>query len=146
MQTLYLWLKIVHIVAVISWMAALLYLPRLFVYHRENHDKPDFVAVVRVQEGRLFNAIAMPAMVLSVLSGLGLFYVSGGLELFHYGWVHLKLLFVLLLLHFHFMCRKWMRALKNEGTYKSSRFFRVMNEVPTVCMAVIVFAVVGKFF
>ncbi|WP_205435712.1 protoporphyrinogen oxidase HemJ [Helicobacter suis] len=142
----YLWLKMLHIVAIISWMAALLYLPRLLVYHRENYDKPEFVAIVQVQESKLFNAIATPAMIISVLSGLGLIYVLNPAALFSHGWLHLKLLFVLVLLHFHFMCKKWMRELKKEGTYKSSRFFRFANEVPTICMIVIVFAVVGKFF
>ncbi|WP_235853027.1 MULTISPECIES: protoporphyrinogen oxidase HemJ [Helicobacter] len=126
-------------------MAALLYLPRLLVYHRENIDKQEFVRIVQVQEDKLYGYIAMPAMVLSVLSGVLLLYILGT-EVFHHGWLHLKLLCVLILLHYHFMCKKFMRALRHDSAYKSPSFFRWINEVPTICMIVIVFCVVGKFF
>ncbi|MFC3848133.1 protoporphyrinogen oxidase HemJ [Helicobacter baculiformis] len=145
MENWYVWFKIVHVIGIISWMAALFYLPRLLVYHRENMDKQDFVAIVQVQEQKLYSYIAMPAMLISVLSGLGLLYILGT-EVFHHGWLHLKLLCVLILLHYHFMCRKFMRMLAQDSTYKSGKFFRLINEVPTFCMVVIVFCVVGKFF
>lgn len=146
MENLYVWLKIVHVIAIISWMAALLYLPRLLVYHREYSDKPDFVEVVQIQEYKLYTYIATPSMIASVLSGIALIWVLGGAQLFHHGWLHLKLLFVLILLHYHFMCKKFVRALRRDGKYKSPRFFRLINEVPTLCMVVVVFCVVGKFF
>ncbi|WP_120948155.1 protoporphyrinogen oxidase HemJ [Helicobacter mehlei] len=146
MDNLYVWLKMVHIIGVISWMAALFYLPRLLVYHREYSDRAEFVAVVQIQEQKLYYYIAMPAMIVSVLSGIALIWAFGGLALFHHGWLHVKLLFVLILLHFHFMCKKFMRELGRDGQYKSPKFFRLINEVPTLCMIVIVFCVVGKFF
>ncbi|WP_104692737.1 protoporphyrinogen oxidase HemJ [Helicobacter felis] len=145
MEDWYIWLKIIHVIGIISWMAALFYLPRLFVYHRENSDKQEFVAIVQVQEQKLFSYIAMPAMIISALSGLALLSILGS-EVFHHGWLHLKLLCVLILLHYHFMCRKFIRELGKNAHYKSGRFFRWINEVPTICMVVIVFCVVGKFF
>ncbi|WP_104750439.1 protoporphyrinogen oxidase HemJ [Helicobacter cynogastricus] len=145
MENWYLWIKIAHVIGVISWMAALFYLPRLFVYHREHHDKPEFVAIVCIQEQKLYQYIAMPAMILVVISGLALLYILGT-EVFKHGWLHLKLLCVLILLHYHFMCGKFIRVLGQNGQHKSGRFFRWINEVPTICMIVIVFCAVGKFF
>ncbi|RDU71341.1 protoporphyrinogen oxidase HemJ [Helicobacter aurati] len=136
--------KAIHIIAVISWMAALLYLPRLFVYHvREKSNQP-FKKVVEVQERRLYYGIGYPAMLLTIISGT--LMLTADLHLFSTGgWLHAKLTFVALLIIFHFFCGFYRKALLSNN-YKSTLFFRVFNEIPTLLMiGIVIMAVVKPF-
>lgn len=138
------YVKVFHILSVISWMAALFYLPRLFVYHSENFENENFVEVVKIQERKLFNGIATPAMVMSVLSGITMIFLQP--ELFKTGiWIHIKLLFVILLLVFHFSCLYYLKKFMRDIRVASGRFFRFYNEIPTILLVVIVVCVVLRF-
>lgn len=144
MSEFYIIFKAIHIVAVISWMAALLYLPRLFVYHSEQRENIHFRKVIEVQEKNLYYTIGYPAMILTVASGI--LMLIPNLELFKSGgWLHVKLMFVLLLIVFHFYCGFYRKTLL-LGKYKSSRFFRIFNEIPTLLMIGIVIMVVIRPF
>lgn len=143
-HTFYPWVKIIHIVGVISWMAALFYLPRLFVYHSENFNNKAYTDIVKIQERRLMRGIGHPAMIFSVLSGMVLLSMQP--NIFHSGiWLHIKLLFVLLLLLFHFSCTYFLRSFANDKCPGSGKFFRFFNEIPTVFLIVIVICVVLRF-
>ncbi|MGN8485707.1 protoporphyrinogen oxidase HemJ [Helicobacter pylori] len=141
----FLWVKAFHVIAVISWMAALFYLPRLFVYHAENAHKKEFVGVVQIQEKKLYSFIASPAMGFTLITGILMlliepaFFKSGG-------WLHAKLALVVLLLAYHFYCKKCMRELEKDPTRRNARFYRVFNEIPTILMILIVILVVVKPF
>jgi|TARA_B100001059_G_C17528531_1_gene424369 putative membrane protein len=136
---LFLWIKIIHILAVISWMAGLLYLPRLFVYHSENSKDSLLNDTFKVMEHKLFRFIMSPAMMVVWVSGLILFYNSG-FQL----WLILKFLLVILMTLFHIFLKKCITGF-NEGTNKfSSNFFRFINEIPTILMIFIVILVVLK--
>ncbi len=136
---------IVHIIAVIAWMAALFYLPRLYVYHIENINKKDFVDVVKVQERKLYRAIAMPAMIVAVLAGAGMLVISP--EMFLSGpWLHAKLFIALLLIIYTFSLGHYKNDLAKGICKRSSKFFRAYNEIPTLAMILIVFYVVTKSF
>ncbi|MCE3038356.1 protoporphyrinogen oxidase HemJ [Helicobacter anatolicus] len=138
------YVKVFHILSVISWMAALFYLPRLFVYHSENFENENFVEVVKIQERKLFNGIATPAMVMSILSGITMIFLQP--ELFKTGmWIHIKLLFVILLLVFHFSCLYYLKKFMRDIRVASGRFFRFYNEIPTILLVVIVVCVVLRF-
>lgn len=141
----YFWLKAVHILAVISWMAGLFYLPRLFVYHAENIGKTELVAVFKVMERRLLKAIMRPAGAVAVVTGLWLIW-SGS----WYGpmpvWLWLKLLFVLLLMGFHGMLEVHAGRFRDGREEKPGRYFRIINEVPTLLLIGIVIMVVVKPF
>ena len=136
---LFLWIKIIHIIAVISWMAGLLYLPRLFVYHSENSKDSLLNDTFKVMEYKLFRFIMSPAMMVVWVSGLILFYNSG-FQL----WLILKFLLVILMTLFHIFLKKCITGF-SEGTNKfSSNFFRFINEIPTILMIFIVILVVLK--
>ncbi|STQ86344.1 protoporphyrinogen oxidase HemJ [Helicobacter muridarum] len=136
--------KALHIIAVISWMAALLYLPRLFVYHSEQKDNIQFKQVVQIQEKRLYYGIGYPGMLLSIISGI-LMILSNPHLFASGGWLHAKLTFALLLIIFHFACGFYRRALMLDN-YKSARFFRFFNEIPTLLMiGIVIMAVVKPF-
>lgn len=141
----YFWIKTVHILAVISWMAGLFYLPRLFVYHAENAGKGELVAVFKVMERRLLKAIMRPAGAVAVVTGLWLIW-SGS----WYGpvpaWLWLKLLFVLLLLGFHGMLEVHAGRFRDDREERSGRYFRIINEIPTLLLIGIVIMVVVKPF
>ena len=138
----YLLFKSLHLIAVISWMAGLLYLPRIFVYHSEaSHiSQKD---VFKIMERKLYNYIMRPAMILSWLFGIILIWING-IETFAYLWLQLKILFVVILTVYHEYLGKCMRTLKLRKNSKSSRFFRIINEVPTILLIFIVFIVVFK--
>jgi TIGR00701 family protein len=139
----YLWLKALHVIAIISWMAGLLYLPRLFVYHCEVEPGSAASETFKVMERRLLKAIMHPAMALSWAVGLYL-AVSGGL--FLEGWFHVKLTLVVLMTVSHFMMMKWKNDFAADRNVRPQRFFRVVNEVPTLLMiAIVVLAVVKPF-
>ena len=141
-MNLYLLFKSLHIIAVISWMAGLLYLPRIFVYHAESqHDSQR--EIFKVMERKLYNFIMMPAMVLSWLFGFLLIH-SLGFSIFQELWMQIKTVAILLLTHYHFYLGKHLRLFLSGENSKSSKFFRIINEIPTILLIVIVFVVVFK--
>ena len=142
-MNLYLLFKSLHLIAVISWMAGLLYLPRIFVYHVENYQKKEATEIFETMEKRLFNYIMRPAMILSWLFGIILIWING-IESFAYLWLQLKILFVVILTIYHEYLGKCMRLLKSKESTKTSKFFRIINEIPTVLLIFIVFVVVFK--
>ena len=141
-MNIYLLFKALHLIAVISWMAGLLYLPRIFVYHSEAVDDSQ-KTVFKVMERKLYNYIMRPAMILSWLFGIILIWING-IESFTYLWLQLKILSVVILTIYHEYLGKCMRSLKSKENSKSSRFFRIINEIPTVLLILIVFIVVFK--
>lgn len=141
----FLWIKAFHVISVISWMAMLFYLPRLFVYHAENMTNKGFVEVVKIQEHKLYYFIGVPAFWASVISGAAMIWLSP--ELFHTGiWLHIKLTFALILIAYHFSLKYFLKAFKEDRCTKSGKFFRVYNEVPTIAMIVIVIMAIVKPF
>ncbi|MBC7952093.1 MAG: protoporphyrinogen oxidase HemJ [Rhodospirillaceae bacterium] len=140
---LYLWLKALHVIAVISWMAGLLYLPRLFVYHCEVQVGSETSEKFKIMERRLLKAIMIPAMVVAWAVGL-ILAISGGL--FQDGWFHVKLLLVILMTVAHHMMGKWKNDFAADRNTKPQKFFRVANEGPTLLMIVIVILVIVKPF
>ena len=142
-MNLYLFFKSLHLIAVISWMAGLLYLPRIFVYHVENLQKNETAEIFLTMERKLYFYIMYPAMILSWIFGLILIFIIdfSNLSLL---WLQLKLLFVVLLTIYHFYLGICLKNLKEKRNKKSSRFFRVINEIPTVLLIFIVFVVIFK--
>ena len=139
------WIKVVHIVAVISWMAGLLYLPRLFVYHCKSEKGSDKSETFKVMEIRLLRAIMNPAMIISLFTG-GLMTYSYGLTIHTEPWFVIKLGCLLILLVTHMFMGKWRKDFELDMNQKSQLFFRFMNEVPTCLMIVIIIMVVVKPF
>ena len=138
----YLLFKSLHLIAVISWMAGLLYLPRIFVYHSEaSHDSQK--QVFKTMERKLYNYIMMPAMLLSWLFGILLIY-SLGFNNFKEFWMQIKIVSVLILTHYHFILGRYLQNFATDSNRKSSRFYRIINEVPTIILIVVVFVVVFK--
>ena len=138
----YLLFKSLHLIAVISWMAGLLYLPRIFVYHSEaSHDSQK--QVFKTMERKLYNYIMMPAMLLSWLFGILLIY-NLGFNIFEELWMQIKIVSVLILTHYHFKLGRYLQNFATDNNHKSSRFYRVINEVPTIILIVVVFVVVFK--
>ncbi len=139
----YLLFKSLHLIAVISWMAGLLYLPRIFVYHVENLEKKETTEIFEVMEKRLYFYIMRPAMILSWLFGIILIYISG-IEIFSQLWMHIKLGLVVLLTIYHEYLGICLRSLKLKTNTKTSKFFRIINEVPTILLIFIIFIVIFK--
>ncbi len=141
-MNLYLLFKSLHLIAVISWMAGLLYLPRIFVYHSEaNHESQK--SVFKVMERKLYNYIMMPAMLLSWLFGILLIH-SLGFAVFSELWMQIKIALVSILTIYHFMLGKYLNDFAIDKNNKSSRFYRIINEIPTIILIVVVFVVVFK--
>ena len=136
--------KAIHFIALVSWFAAMFYLPRLFVYHAENIDNREFVRVVKIMERKLFNFIGIPAFVLTLISGVVLLCLN--LSLFHFGWLHVKLTLLVLLIAWFFWSRSLLVQLANDTCKKSGKFFRVFNEIPTLFLIAIVLLAVLKPF
>ena len=139
----YLLFKALHLISVISWMAGLLYLPRLFVYHSETFNNTDKKETFKQMERRLFFYIMNPAMILSWVFGIFLIY-SIGSESFAFLWLQLKIVMVLVLTFYHFFLFHCMKNLSLGLSKYSSRFYRIINEVPTVLLISIIFTVVFK--
>ena len=139
----YLLFKSLHLIAVLSWMAGLLYLPRIFVYHVENNEKKEATDIFEVMEKRLFYYIMRPAMILTWVFGLILIY-NNGIEIFSQLWMQIKIVLVILLSAYNDYIGKCLLALKNNTNTKSSKFFRIINEVPTILLILIVFIVIFK--
>ena len=139
----YLLFKSLHLIAVISWMAGLLYLPRIFVYHVENSEKKETTEIFEVMEKRLYFYIMRPAMILSWLFGIILIYISG-IDVFSQLWMHIKLGLVVLLTIYHEYLGICLKSLKLNTNTKTSKFFRIINEVPTIILIFIIFIVIFK--
>ena len=138
----YLLFKSLHLIAVISWMAGLLYLPRIFVYHAEaDHDSQK--KVFKIMERNLYNYIMMPAMLLSWLFGLLLIH-SIGLDVLSELWMQIKAALVVILTYYHFILGKYLGKFAVDINTKSSKFFRIINEIPTIILIVVVFVVIFK--
>lgn len=140
---MYEWLKALHVLAIISWMAGLLYLPRLFVYHAGTAAGSDQSETFKIMERRLLKAIMTPAMVVSWATGLYLAWSAG---FFAAGWFHGKLLAVVAMSAVHGMLARHVRLFASDANVRSHRYFRVLNEVPTLLMAGIVILVIVKPF
>ena len=140
---MYEWLKALHIIAVIAWMAGMLYLPRLFVYHCEADPGSRQSETFKVMERRLLKAIINPAMIATWILGLWLAW-SGGW--FSEPWLHVKLALVLGMSAVHGMLSRYVRDFASDRNRKSQKFYRIINEVPTILMILIVLLVVLKPF
>jgi len=141
----YPWLKALHIIAVIAWMAGLLYLPRLFVYHAGVAPGSDQAQLFTIMERRLYRGIMTPALLMTLLFG-GLLLAVPGLVSWSSGWLHAKLLLVLVLLGAHFLMGKWRRDFAAANNRHGAGFYRAVNEIPTLIMIAIVILVVVKPF
>ena len=139
----YLWIKALHVMAVIAWMAAMLYLPRLMVYHSMAEKGSAQSETFKIMERRLLKAISTPAMVVTWLAGLYLIWDGGWISS---GWLHAKLLLVVAMSAVHGFQAKWVREFANDTNTRPARFYRIANEVPTVLMIGIVILVVVKPF
>ena len=139
----YLLFKSLHLIAVISWMAGLLYLPRIFVYHVENIEKKQATNIFEVMEKRLFFYIMRPALILSWVFGLVLIYLNG-IEIFSQVWFQIKIVLMIFLSAYNDYLGKCLAALKNSTNTRSAKFFRVINEIPTVILIIVVFLAIFK--
>ena len=139
----YLLFKSLHLIAVVSWMAGLLYLPRIFVYHVENKDKREATDIFELMEKRLFFYIMRPAMIFTWIFGLILIYLNG-IEIFSQLWMQLKIVLVILLSAYNDYLGKCLLSLKNNSNTRSAKFFRIINEIPTIMLIFIVFLVIFK--
>ena len=139
----YLLFKSLHLIAVISWMAGLLYLPRIFVYHSENTNREEICTVFKTMERKLYNYIMMPAMILSWLFGL-ILISQVGFETIGTKWLQIKLILVILLSVYHFYLGSLLLKFNKDNNTKSSKFFRWLNEFPTLLLIIIVFVVIFK--
>ena len=140
---MYEWIKALHVIAVISWMAGMLYLPRLFVYHCETEKGSKQSETFKVMERRLMRAIINPAMIVTWLAGL---YLAWAGHWFSSGWLQIKLVLVLIMSAVHGFFSHWRRDFAADRNTRSQKFYRIINEVPTVLMIGIVILVIVKPF
>ncbi|MDB3886831.1 protoporphyrinogen oxidase HemJ [Candidatus Pelagibacter sp.] len=139
----YLLFKSLHLIAVVSWMAGLLYLPRIFVYHVENKEKKEATDIFEVMEKKLYYYIMRPAMIFTWVFGVALIYLNG-IEIFSQLWMQIKIVLIILLSAYNDYLGKCLISLKNNSNIRSSKFFRIINEVPTIMLILIVFLVIFK--
>ena len=139
----YLLFKSLHLISVISWMAGLLYLPRIFVYHAENSDDRKISDVFKIMEKKLYFYIMTPAMILSWIFGLLLIH-SIGFQQLGQTWMVLKTIFVIFLSLYHFYLGKTLNQFKFDQNTHSHKFYRLINEIPTILLILIVFVVIFK--
>ena len=140
---IYLWIKALHIVAVVCWFAALFYLPRLFVYHAMSEDEPSKARFI-IMERKLYRGIMTPSMIATLVFGFWLLYLNPAWV--QMGWMHLKLLLVALLIAYHMMCGAQLKRFARAENARSHVFYRWFNEVPVLLLIVIVVLVVVKPF
>lgn len=139
----YLWIKSLHIISVISWMAGMLYLPRLFVYHTQAEKEGELDETLKIMERKLLRYIMNPAMVIVLMTGLMLLYIA---EASMSGWFHAKALLLLGMFACHGMMSKYRKDFDHDRNQKSHKFFRIFNEVPTLLMiAIVILAIVKPF-
>lgn len=141
----YPWIKALHLIAVISWMAGMLYLPRLFVYHADTEVGSDQSETFKIMERRLLRAIMAPAMGATWLLGLTLAFIPGVVD-FSDGWFYAKLVLVLVMSAAHGRMVRWQRDFENDANQRSARYYRIANEIPTLLMIGIVVLVIVKPF
>ena len=134
-------LKSVHIFSVIAWMAGLLYLPRIFMYHADANITKETSETFKVMEKKLFSIIMTPALIFTWVSGLSMTHYLG-----FDTWLLIKLLFVFLLTIYHFLCRKWLRDFADDNNKIKPKFFRLTNEIPAIFLIAIIILVVFKPF
>ena len=134
-------LKTIHIFSVIAWMAGLLYLPRIFVYHADEDIKNETSETFKIMEKKLFNIIMMPAFIVTWISGLSMVHYIG-----FDTWLVMKIFFVVLLTIYHFICRKWLLDFADDNNKIKSKFFRITNEIPAFILILIIILVVFKPF
>jgi len=140
---MYDWILALHIISVISWMAGLLYLPRLFVYHVDAEVGSELSETFKIMERRLLRAIMTPAMIASWIFGLWMAVLS---EVYLETWFHLKLAFVIFLSASHMAMAGWRRDFQSDENRRSAKFFRIANEVPTLLMiSIVILAIVKPF-
>ena len=139
----YLLFKSLHLISVISWMAGLLYLPRIFVYHAENSSEKKTSEIFKTMERKLFYYIMTPAMILSWIFGVILIH-SIGFQQIGQTWMILKIVFVIILTFYHFYLGKTLAQFKIDQNVHSHKFYRIINEIPTLLLILIVFVVVFK--
>ena len=139
----YLLFKSLHLIAVISWMVGLLYLPRIFVYHVENSEKKEATEIFEIMERRLYFYIMRPAMIATWLFGVILIYING-LGIFAQLWIHIKLALVIFLTIYHEYLGICLKSFKLKTNIKTPKFFRIINEVPTIILIFIIFIVIFK--
>ena len=139
----YLLFKSLHLISVISWMAGLLYLPRIFVYHSQNNTQQIISEVFKVMEKKLFFYIMTPAMILSWAFGLILIHEIG-FDKLGQTWMILKLIFVTLLTFYHFYLGRILRQFKEDLNTHTHKFYRLINEIPTLLLILIIFVVIFK--
>lgn len=141
-MNLYLLFKSLHLIAVISWMAGLLYLPRIFVYHSESNIDSQ-KEIFKVMEKKLYNYIMMPAMLLTWLFGVLLIH-SLGFAVFTELWMQIKIFLVVILTYYHFTLGKYLSSFAIDKNQKTSKFFRIFNEIPTIILIAVIFVVIFK--
>ena len=141
----YSWILAFHVMSFVSWMAMLFYLPRLFIYHRENADTKAFTDIVEVQEYKLFKYIGVPAMWATIITGAVMLYLNSGI-FSSGGWMHAKLLLIAFLIAYHISLGKIRITMIDNPHYKTSKWLRIYNEAPTLLMIFIVIMVVVKPF
>lgn len=143
----YTWILTFHVVAFMSWMAMLFYLPRLFVYHVENIDKKEYVEIVKIQEFKIYKYIGAPAMWATIVSGITMLILNPILLNFSVNpWMYAKLSALLLLILYSFSLEKYRKELNHDICKKSGKFFRMYNEMPTMLSILIVGYVITKSF
>ena len=141
-MNLYLLFKSLHLIAIISWMAGLLYLPRIFVYHSEAEDDSQ-KKVFKIMERKLYNYIMMPAMLLSWIFGFILIHIIG-FSVFLELWMQIKTSAIIILTIYHFSLGRFLNEFAIDNNNKSSKFFRIYNEIPTIILIVVIFVVIFK--
>lgn len=143
---MYLWVKAIHLMAVVTWFAALFYLPRLYVYHAIARDKgeAESMATFKIMERKLYRGIMTPSMIAVIVLGGVLLYLSP--QWLSQGWMHAKLLFVVLLIAYHHVCLIYLKQFEQDRCSKPQVFFRWFNELPVIALvAIVIFAVVKPF-
>lgn len=140
----YLWFKALHIVAVISWMAGMLYLPRLYVYHASAAKGSELSETFKVMERRLLKFIMNPAMILTFV--FGLLIIAANPAIMQQGWIHAKILLVVGMAIIHMLYAKWRKDFARDENLRPAKFYKIWNEVPTLLMIIIVILVVVKPF
>jgi putative membrane protein len=137
----YPWIKGLHIISIVTWFAAIFYLPRLFVYHSETENSA-CSDVFKVMERRLYKAIANPSVAVVFICGFLLLYINP--EFLKHGWMHFKLLLVASLLVYHILCGRIIKTFAKDANVKSSKFYRIFNEYPSIVLVIVVFLTILK--
>lgn len=140
----YLYIKAFHVIAVMSWMAGLLYLPRLYVYHARAEKGSISSETFKIMEAKLLRVIMNPAMILSWI--LGILMIAGNPDVFSHGWMHVKFLCIILMTITHMVYAKWRKIFAADGNVRDHKFYRWWNEAPTILMIVIVIMAVAEPF